>query len=84
METQTMPMTLTELEKEAFQLPREEQLRLAQDIFSQGPISKIEKAWYEEAAKRSEEIKAGKVELISSEKVFADAYAKLKEMRNRK
>ncbi|OGV45794.1 MAG: hypothetical protein A2017_17995 [Lentisphaerae bacterium GWF2_44_16] len=79
-----MPMTLAEIEKEAFELNREEQLRLAQDIFVKQPVSEIEQAWYEEAARRLKDIEEGRVKTISAGEVFAEASTRLKKMRKQK
>jgi putative addiction module component (TIGR02574 family) len=58
--------------KEIESLPVEERAKVADSVLkSLNPIdSEIEKKWIQTAERRLEEIKTGKVNLISGEKVF--------------
>ena len=73
-----MPMTLTQVEKQAFMLTQDQQLQLVQDIMAKQLLTKEEEAWLDKAEKRAAEIDSGKVKLVDSKEAFARIRANLK------
>lgn len=67
-----MPMTLAEIEKEAFNLNNEEKFLLIQDIGASLAVSRVERDWYEEAARRRDELLSGRVKGIPLESIVKD------------
>lgn len=68
-----MPLTLEQLEAEAFRLSREERARLAEALISSlDEEAEIERAWAEEIRRRVAELRGGAVETIPAEEVFAE------------
>ena len=65
-----MPLTLTQVEKQAFMLSQDQQLQLVQDIMSKQVLSKEEEAWLDKAERRAQEIDNGKATLIDSKTAF--------------
>ena len=62
-----------EIEADALNLPRDERARLAEALItSLDEDAEVEHAWAEEVARRLAEIRAGTVELIPAEDVYAD------------
>ena len=66
-------MTTKELKDEALSLPVEERAMLADALLQSlnGPDPEIDHLWAEEIRRRVEDMKAGKVQLIPGEEVFA-------------
>lgn len=63
------------LESEALNLPKHLRARPAELLLSSlDEDTEIEQAWIEEAERRSEELRTGKVAGIPSDQVFARAY----------
>jgi putative addiction module component (TIGR02574 family) len=80
-ETIVMPMKVKEIEKEALLLSSHERALLAEHLIgSLEPDEDLdaERAWIEEAERRYQDYKAGKVKTIPSEQVFKNARMKLK------
>lgn len=76
-----MATSLGGLRAEALRLSRSDRAALARALLlslEDREDEGTEKAWAEEAERRYQEIKAGAVEVIPSEEVFADARARLK------
>ncbi len=73
-----MPLTLTQVEKQAFMLSQDQQLQLVQDIMSKQVLSKTEEAWLDKAEQRAQEIDNGKATLIDSKTAFTTLRANLK------
>ena len=73
-----MPMTLTQVEKQAFMLTQDQQLQLVQDIMAKQLLTKEEEAWLDKAERRAAEIDSGKVKLVDSKEAFARIRANLK------
>lgn len=73
--------TINDIEKTIFSLPLDERAALAQRIWDSldgFADSDIEKAWMDEADRRWEEIKNGKVSCIPAEEVMKRARSSLK------
>lgn len=73
-------MDVDTLEKEALRLPAEERARLARQLLSsldELPPEDLDRLWLEEAQRRSAEIDAGEVTLVSAEEVDRKARALL-------
>ena len=63
----------------AKKLPREDQLRIAEELkreASQLPAAQIEAAWSDEIVRRVEALERGEVELVDANEVFASIRAK--------
>jgi putative addiction module component (TIGR02574 family) len=76
-----MPMKIKEIEEEALRLsPHERALLVEHLIGSLEPDEDpdAERSWIEEAERRYQDYKAGKVKSIPAEQVFKDARMKLK------
>ena len=76
-----MAKTIEDIENEIRSLSADDRMHLLRDLIADldGSMDKdVEKAWLEEADRRYKEVKAGEVELISAEEVFAQARARLK------
>ena len=76
-----MPMKIKEIEKEALRLsPHERALLVEHLIGSLEPDDDpdAERSWIDEAERRYQEYKAGRVKTIPAEQVFKNARAKLK------
>jgi putative addiction module component (TIGR02574 family) len=70
-----MPLTLEQLAEEAMRLPVKSRVLLADKIVESLDFSEsdeIEKAWEEEATKRLNEIRSGKVKPIPGDEVLAE------------
>jgi putative addiction module component (TIGR02574 family) len=76
-----MPMKVQEIEKEALQLSSHERALLAEHLIGSLETEtdpEAERSWIEEAERRYQDYKSGKVKTISAEQVFKDARMKLK------
>jgi putative addiction module component (TIGR02574 family) len=76
-----MPMKVQEIEKEALQLSFHERALLAEHLIGSLETEsdpEAERSWIEEAERRYQDYKSGKVKTISAEQVFKDARMKLK------
>ena len=79
----SMPLTFTEIEKESLKLPLVDRAKLAEhlleslDLKSDKDVNS-ENEWIEEAEKRYQAYRAGKVKGKSADLVFEEAYAKFK------
>lgn len=70
-----MSPKFTELRAEVLQLPEEERLRLAEELFesveeSEGTPEEIEAAWNEEIVRRVQAFERGEVDTVDGEEVF--------------
>ncbi|MFQ5900318.1 MAG: addiction module protein [Thermodesulfobacteriota bacterium] len=78
-----MSLTLNRIEKESLQLPLEDRAILAEhlleslDLESDKDVNS-EKEWIEEAEKRYQAYRAGKIKGKSADLVFEEAYDKFK------
>ena len=72
-----MPMTLAEIEKEAFNLNNEEKFLLIQDIGASLAVSPTEQAWYEEAERRVKALEEGRTSARNGEDVMNELKEKL-------
>jgi len=75
-----MVKTIEDIENEIRSLSADDRMHLLRDLIADldGSMDKdVEKAWLEEAERRYKEVKAGEVELIPAEEVFAQARARL-------
>jgi putative addiction module component (TIGR02574 family) len=75
-----MAKTIEDIENEIRSLSADDRMHLLRDLIADldGSMDKdAEKAWLEEAERRYKEVKAGEVELIPAEEVFAQARARL-------
>ena len=71
-------MSTQELEAQVLRLARHERARLAQKLIaSLEEDDEIEQAWTEEAERRAEELRAGDVDALPADQVFAEARSKL-------
>lgn len=76
-----MSTTLSELEKQARELPKEDRARLALTLIeSLDPPDEgdVESAWLAEIERRCREIERGEVQLIPADQVMAEARRLLK------
>ena len=76
-----MAKTIEDIENEIRSLSADDRMHLLRDLIADLDGSMdgdVEKAWIEEAERRYKELKAGSVELIPAEEVFAQARARLK------
>lgn len=73
-----MPMTLTQVEKQAFMLTHDQQLKLVHDIMDRQVLSEIEEAQVRVAEQRAQEIASGKVKTIGREEAFKIIRSNLK------
>ncbi len=76
-----MPMKVKEIEQEALRLSSHERALLVEHLIgSLEPEDdpEAERSWIEEAERRYQDYKAGKVKTIPAEQVFKDARMKLK------
>jgi putative addiction module component (TIGR02574 family) len=71
---------IDELSRKARALPREERIRLAEELLSsvQDSDEEIEGAWAQEIERRLEEVESGTAKLIPAEEVFAEIRRLLK------
>ncbi len=70
-----------DLESKALKLPRRQRARLAQRLISsldEGADPDAERLWLEEAERRLEELKSGKVAGVTAEKVLEKARSMLR------
>jgi putative addiction module component (TIGR02574 family) len=70
-----------ELESKALRLPRRERARLAQRLISSLESERdadVDKLWLQEAERRLDELKSGKVAAIPAEKVIRKARSALR------
>ncbi|OGV48882.1 MAG: hypothetical protein A2017_00350 [Lentisphaerae bacterium GWF2_44_16] len=72
-----MPMTLAEIEKEAFTLNNEEKFLLIQDIGASLTTSQVERDWYEEAERRVKALEEGRTSARNGEDVMNELKEKL-------
>ena len=75
-----MAKTIEDIENEIRSLSADDRMHLLRDLIADldGNMDEdVEKAWLEEAERRYKEVKAGEVELIHAEEVFARARARL-------
>jgi putative addiction module component (TIGR02574 family) len=64
-------MTIDQLERALLELPAHERARLAERLISSlEEESEIERAWYREAERRLQELRAGSVREIPAEEVY--------------
>ena len=64
-------MTIEQLEVEAMSLPRRERARLAQRLIaSLDEDEELERAWYDEAARRLVALESGKASELPADEVF--------------
>jgi putative addiction module component (TIGR02574 family) len=80
-EATLMPMKVKEIEEEALRLSSHERALLAEHLIGSlepDDEPEAERYWIEEAERRYQEYKAGKVKTIPAEQVFKDARMKLK------
>ncbi len=80
-----MAQSMSELERDALQLPADERARLAVSLICSleetgGDLQEVEKLWVVEAERRSREIQTDSVKAIPAEEVFR----KLRSKRNQK
>lgn len=76
-----MPMKVNELEEEALRLSSHERALLVEHLIGSlepDDDPDAERSWIEEAERRYQEYKAGKVKTIPAEQVFKNARTKLK------
>lgn len=76
-----MPMNVQKIEKEALRLSSHERALLAEHLIGSLETDAdpdAERSWIEEAERRYQDYKSGKVKTISAEQVFKDARMKLK------
>jgi len=76
-----MPMKVKEIEEEALRLSSHERALLVEHLIGSLEPDEdpdAERSWIEEAERRYQNYKAGKVKTISAEQVFKDARLKLK------
>ena len=76
-----MPMKVKELEEEALRLNSHERALLVERLIGSlepDDDPDAERSWFEEAERRYQEYKAGKVKTIPADEVFKNARAKLK------
>lgn len=76
-----MPMKVKEIEKEALRLSSHERALLVEHLIGSlepDDDPDAERAWIEEAERRYQNYKTGKVKTIPAEQVFKDARLKLK------
>jgi len=76
-----MPMKVQEIEKEALQLSSHERALLAEHLIGSLETDtdpEAERSWIEEAERRYQDYKSGKVKTLSAEQVFKNARMKLK------
>ena len=65
-------MTTYEIEALALKLPRDERARLAEVLIaSLDELDEVEAAWADEAERRYEELRSGKVKGVPADEVFA-------------
>jgi len=70
-----MTFDLEQVAQEALALPTEARANLAERLFQsldEGGLTEIEEAWIQEAERRYEELKTGKVKGIPAHEVFAE------------
>lgn len=72
-----MPMTLEQIEKEAFELNNEDKYRLIQDVSASLNADDLEQAWYDEAERRMKALDEGRTTARDGEKVMEELKAKL-------
>lgn len=76
-----MPMKVKEIEEEALRLNSHERALLVEHLIGSlepDEDPEAERSWIEEAERRYQDYKAGKVKAIPAEQVFKDARMKLK------
>jgi len=77
-----MSLKYKELENDALELEDDERASLALRLIStldKGKNVNAEKAWIDEAEKRYQDYKDGKIESVDAENVFGEAFKKLNE-----
>lgn len=70
-----MPLTLDQLAAEAMQLPASSRALLAEKMVESlngAERDEVERAWAAEAVRRRDEVRSGRVQPISGEKVLAE------------
>ena len=76
-----MPSKVKQIEKEVLRLPSRERIQLAELLISsldeEEEEPEAERLWIEEAERRYQEYKKGKVKSKPSEKVFKEVHSKL-------
>ncbi len=75
-----MPSKTKEIEEEALRLPSHERARIAEHLISsldESEDPEAERLWIEEAERRYQEYKHGKVKAKPAEMVFKEARSKL-------
>jgi hypothetical protein len=72
-----MPMTLEQIEKEAFELNKEDKYRLIQDVRASLNADSLEQTWYDEAERRMKALDEGRTTARDGEKVMEELKAKL-------
>jgi putative addiction module component (TIGR02574 family) len=80
-EATLMPMKVKEIEEEALRLSSHERALLVEHLIGSlepDEDPEAERSWIEEAERRYQDYKAGKVKTIPAEQVFKDARLKLK------
>jgi putative addiction module component (TIGR02574 family) len=76
-----MPVTPEDLAKKAMEMPSEERARLADllvESLDDAPLNEIDRAWAEEAKRRRDEVREGKVKTIPGEEAFQQVRDSLK------
>ena len=79
-----MGKTVEQLEKEAMELPRQEQLHLAEALMANvhsHPDAELEKIWLDEVERRWEAIKSGRTRTLPAGQVLKEIRAELNEKR---
>ncbi len=67
-------MSIQEIESQALRLPASQRAQLAQHLIaSLDEADEVERAWADEAARRSDALRSGTAEALSAPDVFADA-----------
>ncbi len=75
-----MARPLTDVEREAMALSREERAALAKHLLAtldEGEEEDVEEAWVAESERRYREYRAGRMKAIPAEEVFAEARRRL-------
>jgi hypothetical protein len=72
-----MPMTLEQIEKEAFGLNNEDKYRLIQDVRASLNADNLEQTWYDEAERRMKALDEGRTTARDGDTVMEELKAKL-------
>jgi putative addiction module component (TIGR02574 family) len=70
-----MPLTIAQLEQEAMQLPAASRAQLADKLvesLDSAELDEIQKLWTEEAIRRRDEVRSGRVKPIPGDEVLAE------------